>query len=434
MILVLTVGTNPLPCFVVSKYLLEKKEISKIILIYSEKNKEQDGTKEYADNLEKLIEKDFQSVEIEKISLSNVSSAKDIRNDLDKTNWDVNSKYHLNYTGGTKSMSVHVYNYFKEKFGNNVVFSYLDARNYVLVRDDGNYEPEKGDLRNKVSININDLLSLHSYKIRDDSYKDVGDLKVFNDVLQIFETAIREGQLGDFYDWYKEIRNIKTETCIGTEKRPRVTTFKEQIQKESPINLKHIVENFGNNIPEIVKSILESFPKEKRIHDTKDEKITLWLPESLNNNDFKERVKDTWEYLDGKWLEHYVYNKLKEKLEGKGLKEKENFGWSLKAEKEKNRYFELDFFIIKGYQLIGISITTDDKTYICKSKGFEIIHRVRQIGGDESIAFLITGLKKDSAEKLKEDLKIHSGTNEERLKVFGIDDWNDIDNEILKFI
>jgi hypothetical protein len=434
MILVLTVGTNPLPCFVVSKYLLEKKEIRKIILIYSEKNKEQDGTKEYADNLEKLIKRDFQGIEIEKISLSNVSSAKDIRNDLDKTNWDVNFKYHLNYTGGTKSMSVHVYNYFKEKFGNNVVFSYLDARNYVLVRDDGNYEPEKGDLRTKVSININDLLSLHSYKIRSNSYEDVQDLKVFNDVLQIFETAISEGQLKDFYNWYNEIRNIKT---AGFDK---VKKFKDQIKKESPVNLKYIVENFDKNITEIAKSILESFPKDKKIHDTIDGRITLWVPnESLNNNDFKERVKDTWEYLDGKWLEHYVYNKLKEKLVGKGLKEKENFGWSLKAEKEKNRDFELDFFIIKGYQLIGISITTDKQPHICKSKGFEIIHRVRQIGGDESIALLITGLEKDSAEKLsaeklKEDLKIHYGTNEERLKVFGIDDWKDIDNEILKFI
>jgi len=94
----------------------------------------------------------------------------------------------------------------------------------------------------------------------------------------------------------------------------------------------------------------------------------------------------------------------------------------------------LDLYIIKGYQLIGISITTDHQNYICKSKGFEVIHRTRQIGGDESCAILITALNEKQVRDLADDLRVNTGTNEERLKVFGIFDWKDIDSKILNFI
>ncbi|SHF27274.1 hypothetical protein SAMN02745195_02252 [Thermoanaerobacter uzonensis DSM 18761] len=90
-----------------------------------------------------------------------------------------------------------------------------------------------------------------------------------------------------------------------------------------------------------------------------------------------------------------------------------------------------------GYQLIGISLTTSTRQGECKLKGFEVIHRVRQIGGDESKAILITGLKKEYKEdsnrgtkKLQEDLSFVTGTAEDKIVVFGVDDWADIGDKI----
>ncbi|MGC8651581.1 MAG: DUF1887 domain-containing protein, partial [Minisyncoccia bacterium] len=78
-----------------------------------------------------------------------------------------------------------------------------------------------------------------------------------------------------------------------------------------------------------------------------------------------------------------------ESKEGKST-EGEHLGISLKAQKRNSPNFELDIFLINGYQLIGISLTTSTRQGECKLKGFEVIHRVKQIGGDESKAILIT--------------------------------------------
>jgi len=422
--LILTIGTNPLPCLVVSKYLCKKYGISKIFLIYSEHNINQQGTKDYADRLKELIERDFNEIEIECISLSYVGSATQIEKDLGKVQWDKSGSYHLNYTGGTKTMSVHVHKFFKDNF-NNVSFSYLDSRKYVLIYDDGTYEPNDGDLRSKVSVEIEDLLKLHGYNI-DNQNKN----EIYEKVANEFNNAIINGTIKDFFSWYKNIRPIKTECNLE-----KTNKFLQHIQYEYPINIKQIVENFGKNIPDIAKNILNVFPPDKQLHTVENGFYKLWIPDTnVGNNQFENRVKHTWEYLDGKWLEHYVYSKLKPSFMHKALKENESFGWSLNAKNQQGKYFELDLYLIKGYQLIGISITTDDKTYICKSKGFEIIHRVRQIGGDESIAILITALDQRNVQGLTDDLTINTGTNEERFKIFGIEDWKDIDNKILNFI
>jgi len=426
--LVLIIGTNPLPNLVVANYLLNynRERLSTIYLIYSENNRKQSGTLQLATNLESILRNEYHDIDVQKIPLSDVSNANKIIEDLNKAKWEKSSTYHLNYTGGTKTMAVHVYQYFKENF-KDLVFSYLDARNYLLLFDDGRYKPESQDLRIKVKISIEELLKLHGYSIENDSYKNE---KFENVILPKFEEAIKNDTFKYFNEWYKKIRYIKAECNLE-----KIKNFKEDIGKEIPLNIKKIVENFGQDIPEVAKSILDAFPDEKKIHQKENGQYKLWIPDenkNISNDDFKEKVKKTWEYLDGKWLEHYVYEKLKLQLQSKGFKENRDFGWSLKAKNELEKSFELDIFIIIGYQLVAISITTESKTYIYKSNRFEVIHRARQIGGDESIAILITGLKNTT--DLQNDLQINTGTTEERFKVFGIDDWKDIDKKILNFI
>ena len=65
--------------------------------------------------------------------------------------------------------------------------------------------------------------------------------------------------------------------------------------------------------------------------------------------------------------------------------------------------------LLFGYQFFGISCTNSQDRALCKSKGFEIMHRSKQIGGDESKAILITFLSnqkaKDGNEITPEDLQ-----------------------------
>jgi hypothetical protein len=85
-------------------------------------------------------------------------------------------------------------------------------------------------------------------------------------------------------------------------------------------------------------------------------------------------------------------------------------------------YFELDIIMLNGYHLTGISCTVSDNVPFCKSRGFEIILRTRQIGGDEARAILITRLNRNQTKILQEVLVYSTGGNQENILVLGVDD------------
>ena len=119
--LILLIGTNPLPNYVVASHFLNvNPNLERVWLIYSETNHliGQQGTK----NVDRYI----------------------LRHLPQK------AKVHLNYTGGTKAMAVHVYRAL-ESDRRDATFSYLDARNHRLVQDDVQY-PITKDLRQEVTI------------------------------------------------------------------------------------------------------------------------------------------------------------------------------------------------------------------------------------------------------------------------------------------
>lgn len=70
--------------------------------------------------------------------------------------------------------------------------------------------------------------------------------------------------------------------------------------------------------------------------------------------------------------------------------------------------------------------TTSHERPICKSKGFEILKRSKQIGGEEARSILITGISdhKDlSSRDLQDELENDSG-NKGDILVLGKSDWN----------
>ena len=157
--LFLLVGTNPLPNFVAS--LLLAKTNGKIILLHSGGQR---GTGRIAENLKRVIKGRIPEVLVELREIDEKDGdriAKEVGlllKDIDKY-----SNIGLNYTGGTKAMSVHVYQAIKDKV-ESAVFSYLDARTLSLLIDARDGAPTKViPVGQSCEVNLKEILSLHGY-------------------------------------------------------------------------------------------------------------------------------------------------------------------------------------------------------------------------------------------------------------------------------
>ncbi|QER41264.1 DUF1887 domain-containing protein [Thermodesulfobacterium sp. TA1] len=412
--LVLLIGTNPLANYIIPLYFKTFHRYKNFVFIFSEDNQEQKGTQAYAERVKQLLHLSPNQVLF--VPLKDIGNVQQIIEDLDTIGiWEKFDEVHLNYKPGTKPMVVAIYNYLKNLYKDRFSASYLDTRRFKLVYDNGDIFPVIGDLRNYFFLEIKTLLRLSFYeKLKVESWEEFE----FKETLEAIKNlVIEEKRIDEFLSWLENpFRKIfkADKDLFKTAKR-----FKDHLKKPE---IKEYIEKLELSTPDFIWKVLESLPEEKKLTVGK----TLWIPpENLGKDALKRRVKDSIEFLDGLWLEWYVYRELKDKLEDLGLKEKLQFGLSLKAQKD-SKPFELDLFIVNGYQLIGISITTEDRSNVCKLKGFEIIHRVKQIGGEEGRAFLITGLSKEKVKEIQKDLSFIDGSLESKIVIYGKDDWEEI--------
>jgi hypothetical protein len=427
--LVLLVGTNPLPNYVVGRYFLDHSpELQRIWLIYSEEmpNLGQNGTKDYADNIIDALHDTSRQFEL--VALSNVSSALQIKKNLSEKMFgkvDGNAQLHLNYTGGTKTMAVHVYQKLKQEFKERISFSYLDARSFRL-KDDEQIESLSGDLRKEVFISMENLFKLHGYDKKDNDKKDNKEATYHETILKI-EALIDQGNLDVFLNWQKNFaRKIFYDDNGDFIKKTK--QFFENLQlltKDGQVGLTQVEivgQEFNNkkDLCEIVE-VIKTIPYPNIL----DEKDDLWIPDlETKYKDFCLRVKHPVEFLDGKWLDQYVYNVLDEairqdpKLKIDYARGRIDLKCNWKPYKKgSTKDFELDVILLYGYQVCGISCTTFQKSRECKMKVFEIFHRMKQIGGDESRMVLVSCLKDEDKMAFRDDLLTTTGSTKDNLLV-----------------
>lgn len=387
--LVLLIGTNPLPNFVVADRLLQVNPSCKTIwLVYSEDFKEnkQHGTEKQKDAVKRLIQKRYSNLEFREISISNVSRAKNIIEEIGK---ELNresrpgSLIHLNYTGGTKAMGTHAYRCLEklwEENTNRLSFSYLDGRNFAIVDDDD--ERKYSELRDKVKLNLDDLIELHGFKRKN---KD------------------SDHDFSAHYEKYKQ----------WIEASPSVDEFCKDYYSPQPL--------------ETEAAFTKAFSDQNNYLGANKYWKEVISSLSLQLYDTKKKKEHIYKFLVGGWLENYVYHLLYPDHPQNIWKD-----WQIRDDTKDEWEFQLDVILIRGYQLIGISCTVEDgeeeKKNLCKLKGFEIILRTRQIGGDEAKAILVTGMKgnKDSnnnLETLQKELELNTGCSDENILVLGREDW-----------
>jgi len=382
--------------------LLNTPSLKSIILLYSEKTRHQSGTKEYAENLQDLLQSRHKERDLrfELIPLSDVSDAKEIQRNLrDRlTSYlQQTGPFHLNYTGGTKAMGIHVYRWLEEYAEEKnlpVSFSYLDARTFQIVDDARGRITD--DLRNEIGLSLDKLIKLHGFEKKNEQ---TNDLDLFNNAINKFKELIDNDTLEAYFTHY--------DRAVFTDEKGKLLNKTQKLK--SKITEKGFIAQGA------FLEVIKLMPEEYRLFN--------------NDGSFKEptpnkNTEKAIEFLDGKWLEQYVYDVLKRNI--KGEKITIDINWEIKKPEwqSPNQKFELDVILIKGYQLIGISCTTSGQKHLCKSKGFEIFMRTRQIGGEEARSVLVTRLSESQKEEVQSELEIDTG-GRENILILGANDLKD---------
>jgi len=417
--LILLIGNNPLPNYVVAKYFLETKRELYLYLISSEE------TKKYSEEIVKCLKSDISNKEnynlYEKyICLEDCDDSKSIKNDIQKQLKDCfndNDEINLNYTGGTKAMAVHVYATIKELFSNsNLDFSYISARDNSLKYDLD--ESKNIPISDKINVILETLIKLHGYE---KGSEDRGN--IYQAPLKEIKELIKNNYSKEYLHWVKDFidKNYRNEKGFKLTKKD-FDSFNDNYQKienDHNDNLKnyHWLGNLLKEIPNDVSLI---------------ENGELLNPYELKNNSYVEkRLKNTLKFLNGIWLEDYVYEIINSQNKKADIQKGSKIKKPLRLDD-----FELDVIIVNSYITTLISCTTDKTTHLCKLKGFEALHRVSEIGGDEGKVILITALDNEQRDKLQDDLNKIANLKEDKLLVLGIEDWEEkiIVDKINRFV
>lgn len=361
--LFLLIGGNPLPNWVAARLLL--KEDGQLYLARSE------DTIEIAQNLgEFLIKKGIrQPIYIE---ISDPSNADAIYNAIRPYLKNIRSgQIGLNYTGGTKAMSVHGYRAIEKEIQKGVprpIFSYLDARTLEMRFDNGEFYFV--GLAPELNLGLNEIMLLHGIekkgRIKQEPIAESVTQALVN--LHITESGFRKWK-----EWKDELKK-----CASNDD---------------------------------FKSVEETLLKKLQI----TEKV-IWP--------FK-KAGQLIHWIEGPWVESYVVSLLQKNKESIYVND---FGWGIET---KGRLrFEGDVIAIRGYQCHFISCYSGENKKTCKWKLTEVFVRASQFAGDEARVALVCMFEtpKDIENEVSNLFRAKG-----RIKVFGRRDLENLESLLVEW-
>lgn len=320
----------------------------------------------------------------------------------------------LNYTGGTKVMSVHAYravqdwetekSHLQER---EAFFSYLDASTLRMSIDsapDGPYYVGRA-----VEISIDNLLTLHDWKL---------DKKPSNVPLLPKSAAALLAINSDPVAapvWRAWLRDEVYGKAKSNEKWKSSTELQ---QLEMPW-------------PNVLK-LEETLREELGQANARTLKLTMWPQQG------KDSVIHFGKWLDGIWLESAVLSVLQQIPQKMHLKECCTNLLPYISTESGRVFFEFDVVAVRGYQLFAFSCTTTDDRKPggrarLKQKLFEGSIRARQMGGDEACAALVCCMEQKEADLLAQEVRGAMGLGG-RIRVFGRQDLANLSGAITAWI
>jgi len=413
--LFLLVGGNPLPLAVAGLTLVQPD--GRLTLVYTE------GTRDTKDRLIDWFDTKFDDSDLSLSALEvDEADASTIHKRVGKAieeHLEPHVRVGLNYTGGTKAMAVHAYRAVEDKAAN-PVFSYLDARTLRMLFDPGDPTTLGGGnyayVGHQPELSFERLLNLHDWQFRKNEEPSEDPLmldtaEALRDMNAISRDDKRNAALQEWMQWKDQWRSVWLNHQLAPWDR-------RQGKKEHPdllnCNVSLPSHSALNDIADALRADLGS-----AVNDDDE----FQVGEAAEAADFyRTRARKTvaatdfCRWLDGTWLESLVLDALQSRQDQLGF-HRTGMGFCLEERSGGGRrtFFEFDVVALRGHQLFGFSCSSSSKGSELKLKLFELCTRVRQFGGSEACAALVTPYHdpKDLQREMRRDL----GTD--RLKVFG---------------
>jgi len=411
--LILLVGMNPLPNAVAGKYLSDSK--TTISLIYTR------GTYSYFESLRNWFHEQGIAHQIKEQIVEEISPDLIYKGVVKCLNSVSANEIILNFTGGTKLVGTTAFRAVvdwlqeKEAHGQDLSawFTYLDAYSLNMLMENrlpgqagGIGMVTKEYVGNQVELSLDELLKLHRWTLLKPPCRQ----PVLPKTASVLANAYVKGAGAEWVKW-------KMQELFAQCQTPRDRQWKNEADLAA-IELR---------FPE--QSALQSVVS--ALHEE------LGLPENapcLRLSSFSQasglsKIQDVCDWLNGKWLEHFVLSALIQA--STTLKIHSCWGQSIEI---REVHFEVDVIAVCGYQLFAFSCTTslnsDDRVEL-KKRLFEVYVRARQMGGDEAKLALVccSGDPYGLQDEIQRDFDF-----DKRVNVFGMPHLADLSTHIAQWI
>lgn len=383
-ILVVLMGSNPLPSHIVTRYLLcdergDQEQLPKpnqIIVVHST------DTEKFACEFEKST---CQGLDVRYVNLEmNQRELLKIEEYVHRDCKDVlegATSVHLNYTGGTKPMVLGV---------SRAVEGLCAGRSSKLIMSDVSPEDDKihivsggvsssypvadaarsrYSLRDYVQVGIDDLLKWHRIK-RKSGCSRVEELDVHArfDLAKLPWLFTEEAELilEKQLRWHDEFRDLSSKNKV-------ITYVDTPVSAE----LKKGGKSGGEDKQDLFMKVLHETGchiDELPVGTWEDMKAS-----SLKSDDWKNICK----YIDGTWLDEYIFFIIKGLMNNDETYAQRITDMQCNVKGVDNQ-FELDVVLSLGCELVIITCTTSTKKALIKSKIFEGVFRAQQLGGEHA--------------------------------------------------
>jgi hypothetical protein len=234
-----------------------------------------------------------------------------------------------------------------------------------------------------VELKLEDLLELHGWTLKHPP--------TTQPVLPITANSLAVICKGDnaFSDWKQWVQGELRAKCRRSDK--------DEWKSKTALSSTSLDLPKGETLDPVVQAL------RRELRLTTDH---LALHQSVLGND----AKYLCEWLDGKWLEHYVLDVLRKVAATLKL---HYYAQNVESHEVQ---FDVDVVALRGYQLFAFSCSTDSGKGLLKSKLFEAYIRARQLGGDEARVALVCC--SNDPEGLEHEMR-RDVDPEGRIRVFG---------------
>lgn len=359
--LFLLLGTNALPNFVAAKLLLRPD--GRLYLVHSAM------TKDVAERLARFWTETEKGTQPSYVPVNEGDGA-DIRRKIELAVKDIESgQIGLNYTGGTKIMSVHsclAMLDHQTKTRAAVTLSYLDARSNTMYIEHGADQPfVSNPVLWSIEPSLQTIVSLHAFKLNSPIITEA--------LLPELSTSLADAHQSS------EAGRAWRKWCDDALRKSTRTKKASDWDKESPLAQVVLPLPADEVLRPVADKMREVFKLNEDLLPLRDASLRVRM----------DKARYLCEWLDGKWLEHFAYQAIQE-IKKKPDSRLHDIGMGIHPQSEQGvPDYDIDIGVMQGYRLYAISCTTDADPGMCKLKLFEAYVRARNMAGDEAHVGLV---------------------------------------------